>query len=142
MKLPRLRLLHRILCTTRMYGILGGFLLYFSITAVIIWLSDPEVQTLGDGFWYCFVCCTTIGFGDIVPSTLLSRILTVLLTVYGILIVAVIPGVIVSYVTEFNQLKLKESTAIFLDKLEHLEDLSTEELREISQTIRKKRNHL
>lgn len=142
MKLPRLRLLHRILCTTRMYGILGGFLLYFSITAIIIWLFDPEVQTLGDGFWYCFVCCTTIGFGDIVPSTLLSRILTVLLTVYGILIVAVIPGVIVSYVTEFNQLKLKESTAIFLDKLEHLEDLSTEELREISQTIRKKQNHL
>lgn len=142
MKLPRLRLLHRILRTTQMYGILGGFLIYFSITAVIIWLFDPEVQTLGDGIWYCFVCCTTIGFGDIVPSALLSRILTVLLTLYGILIVAVIPGVIVSYITEFNRIKLKESTAIFLDKLEHLENLSQEELQEISRTIRKKRNHL
>lgn len=51
MKLPRLRLLHRILRTTQMYGILGGFLIYFSITAVIIWLFDPEVQPYFSTSW-------------------------------------------------------------------------------------------
>lgn len=109
----RLRLFHRILRTTQMYGILGGFLVYFFVTAILIWILDPEVDTFGSSLWYCFVCCTTVGFGDIVPSGALSRVLTVLLTIYGILIVAVIPGVIVSYFTEFNRIKAKDSTVAF-----------------------------
>lgn len=133
----RLRLFHRILRTTQMYGILGGFLVYFFVTAILIWILDPEVDTFGSSLWYCFVCCTTVGFGDIVPSGALSRVLTVLLTIYGILIVAVIPGVIVSYFTEFNRIKAKDSTVAFLDKLEHLE-----ELQEISQKVKEKRNKL
>lgn len=138
----RLRLFHRILRTTQMYGILGGFLVYFFVTAILIWILDPEVDTFGSSLWYCFVCCTTVGFGDIVPSGVISRVLTVLLTIYGILIVAVIPGVIVSYFTEFNRIKAKDSTVAFLDKLEHLEELSKEELQEISQKVKEKRNKL
>ncbi len=142
MDAKRLRLLHKIMKTTHMYKLLLGFLIYFFITTVLIWLVDPVINSFSDSLWYCFAACTTVGFGDLVVTSEVGRVLTILLTVYGLLIVAFIPGVIVSYFTEFNKIKSRESVVKFLDRLEHLEDLSKEELKDISARVRKKRYQL
>jgi voltage-gated potassium channel len=140
--MTRLRLLHQIMRTTQMYGILTGFIIYFIITAIIIWLVDPAVDTLGDSLWFCFVSCTTIGFGDIVPTGMLARILTVIMTIYGILLVATVSGVIVSYFTEFSRMRANKSTTEFLYQLEHLDELSKEELRKISEKVKERSKKL
>lgn len=140
--MKRLKLLHKIMVTTHMYHILAGFLAYFFITALAIWLTDESITSFADSMWYCFAACTTVGFGDVVASGTFARILTVLLTLYGILVVAFIPGVIVSYVTEFYKIKHNDSAMQFLDKLEDLENLSKEELAKISAHIKKKRYKL
>ena len=90
-----------------------------------------------DGLWYTFVACTTIGFGDFVAVTLLGRILTVYIALNEILLVAILPGVVVSYYLEVIHRREKESVTMFLDKLEHLPELSQEELKEISEKIKK-----
>ena len=118
------------------------FLIFYAVTAVLIWLFDPAVKSLGDSLWYCFVSFTTIGFGDLTVSSAIGKLLTILLTLYGILVVAFIPGIIVSYVTEFNKLKANESVLRFLDKLEHLDQLSEEERRKIAVQVRQKRYRL
>lgn len=140
--MKKLRILHNIMRTTHLYETLIGFLLYYFLTALIIWLVEPEIGNFGDSLWFCFAACTTVGFGDVVATSTLARILTVILTLYGILVVAFIPGVIVSYVTEFYKAKSNESLTVFLDKLENLENLSKEELKEISTQVKSRRNKL
>ena len=115
----RIRLLWRILKITHADKLLFGFLVYFILTSIMIYLVEPNIQTVGDSLWYCFAASTTIG-----------------------LIIALIPGVVVSYFIEFNKIKSKESVVVFLDQLEHLETLSKEELRELSQKVKQRRYRL
>ncbi|MGE0314691.1 MAG: potassium channel family protein [Lautropia sp.] len=44
---------------------------------------DPAIASLGDGLWLSFVTATTVGYGDIVPSTTLGRLFAVLTVLLG-----------------------------------------------------------
>ena len=50
--------------------------------------------------------------------------------------VAVISGVVVSYYLEVIHRREQETVTLFLDKLEHLQELSPEELATLSQKIK------
>lgn len=138
----RLKLLHKIMLTTHMYEMLGGFLVYYFITATIIWAVDPAITKFGDSLWYCFAACTTVGFGDVVATGIVSRVLTVILTCYGILVTAFIPAVVVNYFMEFNKIKADESLVQFIDTLENVDKLSHDELAEFASKIKSKRTKL
>ena len=138
----RMKLLHKIMRTTHMYEMLGGFLTYYFITAIIIWAVDPAISKFSDSLWFCFATCTTVGFGDVVATSVVSRILTVILTCYGILITAFIPAVVVNYFMEFNKIKADESIVEFFDTLENVDKLPHEELVEFAKKIKSQRNKL
>ena len=80
---------------------------------------------------------STIGFGDIVATTVIGKIITVILSLYGILVTAMITGTIVSYYTEYLNNKQGDTISIFLEKLQNLPKLSKEELEDISENIKK-----
>lgn len=52
---------------------------------------------------------STIGFGDFVAETVVGRILSVILSIYSILIIALIPGIITSYYLETVKIRSRES---------------------------------
>lgn len=113
------------------YGVLlaaAGFVLF-------IW--EPSIKSYGDGVWYSFVAATTIGFGDICVTTVLGRIVTVVIAIYGIMTAAMIPGVVVTYYTEYQKARHDETVSTFLEKLEHLPELSKEELEDLSERVKK-----
>ena len=68
-------------------------------------MTEPAIETFGDGLWYSFSVVTTIGFGDKVVVSTISRILSVILGIYGLLVVAVITSIIVNF---YNETKDKE----------------------------------
>lgn len=135
--MKRYRLLWSIVRRTHTDKLLYAFLVNFFVVALFITMVEPQITYYKDGLWYTFVACTTIGFGDFTAVTLLGRILTVYMAVNEILLVAIIPGVVVSYYLEVIHRREKESLTVFLDKLEHLPELSQEELREISERVKK-----
>ena len=106
------------------------------ICSFILTKCESQIDTVWDGLWYCFVSFTTIGFGDIVAQSLIGKIITILVACCGIILVAIITGVLVTYYQEVNKIKLKESTEMFLNKLEHLPELSKEQLKELSNKIK------
>ena len=56
------------------------YLFAFSVVcAFIIWLTEPAVENFGDAIWYCYAVVTTIGFGDLTPTTGTGRFLSVIL---------------------------------------------------------------
>ena len=102
--MSKLKLLYYILKTTGMTTVLASFLIFFFISATIIWLVDPNVESFFDAVWFCVAVVTTIGFGDIVVTNIVARTVTIILALYGILVIAVITGVIVYYISKILDL--------------------------------------
>lgn len=113
------------------------FAISFFIVAIAVRFHEPGISNYGDALWYTFVSCTTIGFGDFTVVTPLCRFLTVFLTVYEIILVALLSGVIVSHYLEVIRRRESEAAVVFLDKLEHLTELSYDELLEIQTKARR-----
>ena len=114
-----------------------GFVVSVFLGALVIMLREPGIDSYGEALWYTFVASTTIGFGDVVVTTALSKIITVYLTLYEMLLVAMLSGVIVSHYLEVIQRREKYTATVLMDKLEHLSELSPEEMREIEQRVRR-----
>lgn len=112
------------------------FLICFFISALLFLFLEPGITNFGDALWYSFVCCTTIGFGDFAAVTILGRIITVVLTIYEIVLVAILSGVVVSHYLEVVNRREKFLASRFKDKLEHLTELSKEELLEIQENVK------
>lgn len=55
----------------------AGFLLY---------IIDPNVHSLTDGIWSAWVTMTHVGFGDVVPTSLLGRFFSAWLILFGLAI--------------------------------------------------------
>ena len=132
----KIRLIRRILKHTGADKIVFGFVGFMLLTALVIWACEPEIHTYREALWYCFTVVSTIGFGDVVVRTPISRGLSVALSIYAIVTLAIFTGVIVNYYTQLVELRQQESLAYIMEKLEHLEELPKQELEELSNQIR------
>ena len=130
------RLLRSLFKVTGADKVFISYFIFFFISAIIIWVFEPHINKLVDSFWYCFVASTTIGFGDYTAITLIGRIFTVILSIYSLGVVAIFTAVITSFFMENSKLKANENVRQFIDDLEHLDELSKEELKEISKKVK------
>lgn len=56
-------------------AIVSGFLLF---------ILDPNIHSLLDGIWSAWVTMTHVGFGDVVPTSFLGRLLSAMLILFGL----------------------------------------------------------
>ena len=136
MLIKRLKLLWRVLKETGAYRTLVGFVVFFFIDAALIWILDPEVSSYSDALWYCYAVFSTIGFGDVVVGGMVAKLLSVLLTIYSIVAIAIITGAIVHYFTRLAEIRNKDTLSAIMDRLENLPELSKDELKEISERVK------
>ncbi len=135
--MKKLRVLKNILVRTKTNQILLTYVGFVLLSAFLILLLDPAISRYGDALWYCYAVISTAGFGDVVVTTLFSKIISVLVTVYSTIVIAIVTGVVVNFYTEITELSRKETLTAFMDKLEHLDTMSKEELKEISSQVKK-----
>ncbi|MBQ3284413.1 MAG: two pore domain potassium channel family protein [Ruminococcus sp.] len=131
------RRIGKVLIRTGAIKIFMGYLVILLIGGALISFIEPQVHGVFEGFYFCFVASTTIGFGDIVPITLLGRIITIIVTLFGVLTVAMVPGAVVAYYTEYLKIREKDTVSTFLEELENLPEKSKEELADISERVKK-----
>ena len=55
-------------------------------------------------FWFSIVTMTTIGYGDITPTTSLGKVLAISFGIIGIICVALLTANIIESNTKFNEL--------------------------------------
>ncbi|WP_300970627.1 potassium channel family protein [Faecalibaculum rodentium] len=108
------------------------FLLWYVIACILLWILDPGITTLADGFWFGFILVTTIGFGDFTVTTLPARIVAGILGLYGDLVITFLTGSITSWFFEKFQAFRGHSVGAFVTQLEHMDELSDEELQQVA----------
>ena len=133
----RIRMISPILKATGLVHATVVFIITFLVCAAMIVIADPYVARYGDVLWFCFQAVTTIGFGDVVITSPVARIVTVVLSLYSFFYVAVITGAVVGVCQEMLKVRFGLSVAALIDKIEHLHELSPAELEELSKQVKK-----
>ena len=109
----KLKVLMRIVLNTFSLEILFGLLTMIVCFSLVFMRIEPNITTFPEALWYCFAIVTTIGFGDFVATTAIGRVLSVVLGLYGIVVVAVITSIVVNFYNETSgKLDKKELKAI------------------------------
>ena len=89
MRTPRLNRNQRLVRRGLMYS------LFLALAILLLggagfWMLDPEVTNLSDGLWLAFTTAATVGYGDLVPSTQLSRAFSVLVVLLGLAVLSLV----------------------------------------------------
>jgi len=94
--------LKKIIRKTYATEILFGIVLLIVAFSLVFPHLEEGIATFNDALWYCFAIVTTIGFGDYSAVTPIGRILSVILGLYGIVVVALITSIIVNFYGEMK----------------------------------------
>lgn len=109
----KFKVLFKIILSTFSLEVLFGLLVMIVCFSLVFASSlEPSIDSFPEALWYCFAVVTTIGFGDITTTSVIGRILTVILGIYGLIVVAVITSIVVNFYNEtsgkHDQKELKE----------------------------------
>ena len=110
----RLDVLRDIVQKTYAAEIIFGLLLLIASFSFVLRYTDRAAfgGEYTNALWYCFAVVTTIGFGDMTATSAIGRILTVILGVYGIIVVALITSIIVNFYGEMKKAGPSEADSL------------------------------
>ena len=117
-----------------------AFAILFVAATLVVDTAEPSVEGFANAAWLNFQVVTTIGLGDFTCTSLAGRLAAIALSVYSVFFLALVTGAMVAYCNERMAARRDESVAHFLDQLEHLEDLSPDDLASLSGKIRRLRS--
>lgn len=103
---------------TFMTVITGGVLIHYA-----------EGMEFGDGIWWAFVTATTVGYGDISPSTVYGRIIAMVLMLVGIGLIGSLTSTLTSFfLTRQNKKPADAMLAAVKQELDRFDELTPEEV--------------
>ena len=112
-------LLETVFNSRRLRTILGALIFFVCIFGYIFYVTEPGVNTFGDGIWWALVTVTTVGYGDITPSTTLGRFVASALMFLGLGLIATVTAIVSAKFTQ-NYVDTHTNDDV-LEKLEELE---------------------
>ena len=87
------------------------------IAGYLIAGMDPNIESPIDGIWWAWVTVTTVGYGDIVPTSLEGRIFASLLILMGI-------GLFAMLTAAFSAFFISTQSDLHDDEINHFEKIS------------------
>ena len=67
-----------------------------AIAAVVEWAVDPGIGSFRDSLWWAIVTVTTVGYGDVVPTSTGGRLVGALLMLAGVSAIPIATSLVVS----------------------------------------------
>lgn len=92
------------------------YLLYTIILLIMVsagLMAYAENIPFSDALWWSIVTCTTVGYGDVVPVTVLGRLVAIFLMIFGIGFLGMLTSTITTFVSNLaiernKKIKLEE----------------------------------
>jgi len=79
----------------------------FGLCGVGFWWLEPTVSTLPDGLWLAFTTAATVGYGDVVPTTLASKIFAVFVVLLGFGVLTMVTAAIATTWIETEERRIE-----------------------------------
>ena len=102
----KLKAMTKIIQKTYAVEILYGLFVLIIASSFIFYIFEEKITSYSDALWYSFAIVTTIGFGDFVATGGLTRAFSVILGIYGLVVVAMLTSIIVNF---YNEVSKKEA---------------------------------
>lgn len=93
----------------RIVGVTGTVLFIASVAIYLLEYRTGKSLGLWDSFWWALVTITTVGYGDIVPETVLGRLIGFTIMLSGLVLVSLMTATIASV---FVTRKIKEDKGL------------------------------
>lgn len=118
----------------------NGFLyvLYANIVLIVISsvvIKFAEKMAFSDALWWSIVTCTTVGYGDISPTSTVGRLVAVVLMIFGIGLIGMLTGAITTYFTSRSSDEKSKSYDDLKLLIEDMTEEQKEKLLEIAKII-------
>jgi voltage-gated potassium channel len=110
----------QVLARNRLGTTLAIAILITTLWGVLIYFVDPSVKTPWDGIWWAWETITTVGYGDIIPSTLWSRLLGITLMLMGVLLVSILTANFSAYLIKKSGEKMDKEEDEILNIVRNL----------------------
>ena len=123
---------------------LNGFKYMVGATLICILIGGVSIHyaegmSFADGFWWSFVTATTVGYGDISPSTIPGRIIATVLMIVGIGLIGSLTSTITALFFQKHEQKAPTSRDRLIksiqEQLDNFDDLSDDDLKTICDTL-------
>ncbi|MEP7329370.1 MAG: ion channel [Betaproteobacteria bacterium] len=85
----------------------AGFVIMLLAGGVFYWL-DPAINSYWDGLWLAFITGTTVGYGDVVPTTGATRLFAAVMVLIGVSLIALFTANIVAFFIGREETRLRE----------------------------------
>ncbi len=141
-------LLETVFNSKRLRTILGALIFFVVVFGYVFYLTEPEVNSFGDGIWWALVTVTTVGYGDITPSTTLGRFVASALMFLGLGLIATVTAIVsakftqnyVDHHTNDDVLEKLVELESEIEKLKKLEEDELDKLEELDTEIQDIKN--
>jgi voltage-gated potassium channel len=92
------------------------------ISGVLIRLTDhKDFRTFGRGLWWATQTVTTVGYGDVVPTTTVGQLIACVVMILGIAFITVTTGALASVFIEQARARMEEGeTKLLVTKLDRI----------------------
>lgn len=120
-------------------GIMLVFVFLFSLILYNVEIdssnqANTKIKEWFDAFWMCFITITTIGYGDVYPTSDVGKLLTMILAILGISFYSFLTSVIVNAFSRYlDELRRKRE----LKNLENSQKILKEYKNEIDSKLKK-----
>jgi len=95
--IPWTKSAHNALALNRIGMTLLIFIISTMLSGIIVSLFDPNINTPLKGIWWAWETVTTVGYGDMVPSSIAGKLTAMIIMILGIILFSVVTASISAY---------------------------------------------
>jgi voltage-gated potassium channel len=77
--------------------------LLLALCGVVYTVIEPSTPDLADGLWLAFVTAATVGYGDLIPTTLASKLFSVVVVLLGFGVLSLVTAAIATIWVESHE---------------------------------------